>query len=100
MDGTPKPRPTKYRDPGEWQVILHKAVPEFRCPACGTLDWDALGDDHPGAENLVGVLHFVDWRRERVAAYIGSIAFACRNCGKIELFSESYLLKKAGLADE
>ena len=89
MDGTGKPRPTRYRNPGEWQVILHNALPDFRCSACGIKDWDALGDDRPGAENLVGVLHFVNWEREILAAYIGSVAFACRDCGRIELFSET-----------
>jgi hypothetical protein len=100
MDGTPKPRPTRYRDRGEWQRILHDALPEFRCSACGTLDWEALGDDRPGAENLVGVLHFVDWEREVLAGVIGSVASACRNCGKIKLFSEGYLARKASIEDE
>ena len=100
MDGTPKPRPTKYRTPGEWQRILHKALPDFRCPACGALDWDAVGSDEPGAENLVGVLHFVDWERQTLAAFIGSVAFSCRNCGKMELFTEKDLARRAGLSDD
>ena len=49
-----------------------------------------------GGEDEVGVLHFAHWESGQLSGYIGSVAFACRQCGKIELFAEKYLLERAG----
>ena len=53
-----------------------------------------------GGEDEVGVLHFAHWESGQLSGYIGSVAFACRQCGKIELFAEKYLLERAGKTDD
>ena len=61
MDGDTQKRPTPHRSPGKWQGVLHRALPDFRCGACGALDWDAMSPDW-GGEDEVGVLHFAHWK--------------------------------------